>query len=296
MRLAIDVLPYYINALDVSDDGKIICGGSSIGEVYLSTDSGNTFNKIAEYCDWFVEAIGILNDGKILFQSDSLYLVTNYGEKKNAIKDSRLYALTIKQDKEGFIYLGSLSTYSMYRSNDGMNWTKLKGPLDGTPIKFDLDSLDNLYAFFGDGSIFKSQDRGDNWIRLTNNFYTTTIWSFAMDSKGNLFCGTQEEGLFYNKILIERENGIIKSYNLAQNYPNPFNATTQIEFVIPHTSNVIIKVYDVLGNEIETLVSEQKDEGKFRVIWYARKYSSGVYFYRLQAGEFIETKKMILLK
>jgi photosystem II stability/assembly factor-like uncharacterized protein len=294
-RLNVDVFPYYIHALDVSDDGKIICGGSSVGEVYLSTDSGNTFKRIAKYCDWFVDAIGILNDGKILFQSDSLYLVTNYGEKKNAIKDGRLYALAIEQDKEGVIYLGSITTYSIYRSNDCLNWTKIKTPIDGTPLKFELDSLDNLYAFFG-GTILKTQDQGESWIQLTNNFPSTSIWCYAMDSNGNLFCGTQEEGLFHNKIQITRDKGIIKSYNLAQNYPNPFNATTQIEYTLPTTSNVLIKIYDVLGREIETVVDEQKEEGKYRVIWNAAKYSSGIYFYQLQTGSFVETKKMILLK
>ena len=294
-RFEIDVSPYFINALDVSDDGKIICGGSSVGEVYLSTNGGSNFKRIAEECDWFVDAIGILNNGNILFQSDALYLATNNGEKVDAVNDARLYALAIEQDKEGFIYLGSIATYNIYRSNDGVNWTKLNTPIDGTPMKFEIDSLDNLYAFYNGGAIFKTQDRGGSWIQLTN-YLPSTIWCYAMDSNGNLYCGTQEAGLFYNKIQIKRENGIIQSFNLAQNYPNPFNAATQIEYTLPNTAYVIIKIYDVLGREIETVVNEQKAEGKYRVLWNASKYSSGIYIYRLQAGDFIETKKMVLLR
>jgi len=87
-----------------------------------------------------------------------------------------------------------------------------------------------------------------------------------------------------------------KSYNLAQNYPNPFNPVTTIKYSIPKTSNVLIKVFDVLGNEITILINEEKPVGTYELNWNAANLPSGVYFYRLQAGSFVETKKMILLK
>jgi hypothetical protein len=88
---------------------------------------------------------------------------------------------------------------------------------------------------------------------------------------------------------------------LKQNYPNPFNPSTTIRYSIPanvngQTSNVILKVYDVLGNEIATLVNEEKPAGTYEVTWYAGQLPSGVYFYQLKAGNFIDTKKMLLLK
>ena len=83
---------------------------------------------------------------------------------------------------------------------------------------------------------------------------------------------------------------------LSQNYPNPFNACTKIKYSIQQSSNVVIKVFDVLGNEIETLVKEEKPAGTYEVTWYAENLPSGVYFYQLRAGSFVETKKMILLK
>jgi len=86
------------------------------------------------------------------------------------------------------------------------------------------------------------------------------------------------------------------NFNLSPNYPNPFNPTTTIKYSIPKTSNVLIKVFDVLGNEITTLVNEEKPIGTYEVNWNATTLPSGVYFYRLQAGSFVETKKMILLK
>ncbi len=85
-------------------------------------------------------------------------------------------------------------------------------------------------------------------------------------------------------------------YSLSQNYPNPFNPSTKIQYSIPQSSNVTIKVFDILGNEIKTLVNEEKPIGTYKITWYAENLPSGIYLYKLQAGNFIETKKMILLK
>ena len=86
------------------------------------------------------------------------------------------------------------------------------------------------------------------------------------------------------------------SYQLYQNYPNPFNPGTQIKYSVPQTSQIQIKVFDVLGNEIETLVNEEKPTGTYELTWNAAALPSGIYFYRIQAGSFVNTKKMILLK
>jgi len=85
-------------------------------------------------------------------------------------------------------------------------------------------------------------------------------------------------------------------YELFQNYPNPFNPSTTIKYNLPEVSVVIIKVYDVLGREVSSLVNELKQPGKYEINFDASSLSSGTYFYRIQAGSFIETKKMVLLK
>jgi hypothetical protein len=86
------------------------------------------------------------------------------------------------------------------------------------------------------------------------------------------------------------------TYHLSQNYPNPFNPVTTIKYQIPELSFVALKVYDVLGNEVAILVNEEKPIGTYELTWNAENLSSGVYFYKLQAGSFVETKKMLLLK
>ena len=89
---------------------------------------------------------------------------------------------------------------------------------------------------------------------------------------------------------------MVNGYSLEQNYPNPFNPSTTIKYQIPELSFVTIKVYDVLGNEITTLVNEEKPAGNFEVEFNASNLTSGIYFYRIQAGDFVETKKMVLMK
>jgi len=85
-------------------------------------------------------------------------------------------------------------------------------------------------------------------------------------------------------------------YTLAQNYPNPFNPSTQISFAIPNSELVTLNIYDVLGKEVATLVDGAQSAGSYTVSFDASKLSSGIYFYTLKAGNFIETKKMILMK
>jgi len=93
-------------------------------------------------------------------------------------------------------------------------------------------------------------------------------------------------------------------FSLSQNYPNPFNPITKIKYTISQSSNVLIKVFDILGNEIETLINEKQPVGTYEVNWYAASMPSGVYFYQLRAVDpsissgqgFVETKKMVLLK
>ncbi|MBL8016525.1 MAG: T9SS type A sorting domain-containing protein [Ignavibacteria bacterium] len=85
-------------------------------------------------------------------------------------------------------------------------------------------------------------------------------------------------------------------FSLSQNYPNPFNPATNIKFEIPKTGFVSLKIFDMIGNEISSLVSESKPPGSYDVSWDASNFPSGVYFYELRAGEFTERKKMVLVK
>ncbi|MFZ1279501.1 MAG: T9SS type A sorting domain-containing protein, partial [Ignavibacteriaceae bacterium] len=86
------------------------------------------------------------------------------------------------------------------------------------------------------------------------------------------------------------------NFSLAQNYPNPFNPSTSIQYAISSGQLVTLKVYDVLGKEIATLVNEEKSVGSYEIGFNASHLASGIYYYQLRTGDYVETKKMILLK
>ena len=104
------------------------------------------------------------------------------------------------------------------------------------------------------------------------------------------------DGTFEYSPVIEVEAGMPRTFELGQNYPNPFNPTTLISYQLPVASEVSLKVYDVLGREVMTLVNGKQDAGSYNLNFNASNLSSGVYFYRLQAGSFVQTKKMMLVK
>jgi hypothetical protein len=86
------------------------------------------------------------------------------------------------------------------------------------------------------------------------------------------------------------------TFGLEQNYPNPFNPSTKITFGVPVKSHIVMKVFNALGSEVAILVNEEKPAGTYELTWNAEQLPSGIYFYRLQAGGFVETKKMVLMK
>jgi uncharacterized delta-60 repeat protein len=131
--------------------------------------------------------------------------------------------------------------------------------------------------------------------------------AIGMDGSGNVFVtGGTNVGGFNNMCTIKFAPGTIginpvsneipNGYSLSQNYPNPFNPVTNIEFAISNSAFVKLVVYNSLGKEVETLVSEDLTPGIYKADWNASEYPSGVYFYKISAGSFTETKRMILVK
>ncbi len=104
------------------------------------------------------------------------------------------------------------------------------------------------------------------------------------------------DGQFEYSNIIEVDAGLPKQFALEQNYPNPFNPTTVISYQLPVSGNVSLKLYDMLGKEVMTLVNGRQDAGAYTLTLNASTLSSGIYFYRLQSGSFVQTKKMILVK
>jgi len=118
----------------------------------------------------------------------------------------------------------------------------------------------------------------------------------AGTSLADLQANADEAKSYWQVVPVETEMNNHFTFELNQNYPNPFNPTTTIKYQIPELSFVTIKVFDVLGSEITTLVNEEKAIGSYEVEFDASRLSSGIYFYQLKSGDFVETKKMVLLR
>jgi endo-1,4-beta-xylanase len=138
-----------------------------------------------------------------------------------------------------------------------------------------------------------------------------TLWGYQQDQMWQVTCylvnsdGTSRPALNWlaqyikdNPITSVKETSskLPSSYELKQNFPNPFNPTTNIQYGIPKTSKVTLKIYDVLGRIVQTLVNTEQKPGNYSVTFNAQNLSSGVYFYRLEAGNYVSAKKLILIK
>lgn len=221
-------------------------------------------------------------------------------------------------DKNGNIYAIAIDTTAPYwrtlvsLDNDGnFRW---KYVLD------DYESLDFFQplicdaggtVYFGDGSghyFYAINSNGELlWIMPLIEQWQQVDNTGAIAEDGTLYLGVHDVSVFpgHQRTLIAikdtstsdlNESPKLLEYNLTQNFPNPFNPVTTIIYEMPERSYVTIKVYDVLGNDIATLVDEEKPAGSYEIEFNGRELSSGIYFYILTSGNFTSTKKLILLK
>jgi hypothetical protein len=126
---------------------------------------------------------------------------------------------------------------------------------------------------------------------------------FKVDILSNLFpCWSDTFSIIFERTAISSDNqGIPSRYKLCRNYPNPFNPTTAIEYAMPRNSEVVIKIFDLLGREVRTLVTGKHNAGNHQITWNGldntgSPVASGVYFYQMTAEGFSETRKLLLIK
>jgi hypothetical protein len=137
---------------------------------------------------------------------------------------------------------------------------------------------------------------------ITDTTFTATaiptgVYHWRVRAENAAGYGTFSTSRSFNRIVNSVADAELPlEFDLGQNYPNPFNPTTTIEFAIPKTSQVSLKIYNNIGEEVATLVSEEKTPGRYSVQWNGRGAASGVYYYRIVAGDFVVTKKLVLLK
>jgi photosystem II stability/assembly factor-like uncharacterized protein len=195
--------------------------------------------------------------------------------------------------------------------NKGVSWVNITGNLPNAAFSGMVPhpTNDNIMVAGSNIGMFKTTNGGASWFTWMNgmpdvNIITDLTWidSTAINGKFFVVAGTYGRSAWTREINGDDFTGIVKNNNspvefkLDQNYPNPFNPVTTISFELPRPARVKISVFDIQGKEIEVIVDKNETSGSYRVEWDAAKYSSGIYFYRITAGDFVQTKKMILVK
>ncbi len=205
----------------------------------------------------------------------------------------------------GRVFAGTDTAGAFYADYGEDDWSHIS-TIEASGVScFLVNEHPNVWMFSGPifagttgGGVFESKDWGQTWKQVNEGLTDLNVSALAADSLGYLYAAT-DSGIFksINSVdAISKANLPPQSFSLNQNYPNPFNPSTSISYEISTVSHVTLKVYDMLGREVQTLVNEKQSSGKYTVMFEGSKLSSGVYIYRLQAGGFTETKKMALIK
>jgi photosystem II stability/assembly factor-like uncharacterized protein len=312
-NLTVDTLMPVYNVLAVNDDTLFVATGA---DMYLrkSANGGQDWNILpVRTGEWekglffkinALLAIGVSSGSTVLYKS------LDYGESFESLYsgfttfdlNNPIYALS-----NGYAFLSSHGSglFGVIRSQDsGLNWEQVLFNDNIVPTIFSRE--DGLVIT----GTYVSSISDTNEVLISTNFGNTwtdivqpTMWGIYItdvnqDAQGNLFFGTSGEGLYEIEIItgVEDQSAKIFHFNLFQNYPNPFNPKTSIQYTVSGRQFISLKVYDLLGSEVATLVNEEKQSGNYEIEFDASSLTSGIYFYQLKAGEYIQTKKMILLK
>lgn len=264
------------------------CGANSLRSIsFINKDEG-----------WFVGERSTTPDVTIVHTTDG---GQTYETQINPTDpDIRLNSVSFADNQNG-IAAGVGSTI-LFTSDGGNNW--IERPVSNYRWQsVHLNQSGKAWAVGRNGIIAYSTDWGYTWSTQESGV-ACELWEvmFINDNEGWIVGG----GTGYPGVILHttnggvvsdvNENNIVTRFELIQNFPNPFNPNTKIKYSISQLSNVVIKIFDILGNEIETLISEEKSAGTYEITWYAKNLPSGVYFYQLRAKGFVETKKMILIK
>ena len=240
---------------------------------------------------------------KVEQTTDGGYMLA--GRKDGAIVgDSDFYLL--KTDSTGeFLWDKTYGGDEMDRAFTAMQTSDGGYILGGFTASFNVEYFDfYLVKTDPDGDTIWTKTYGGLWQEeiadieeAADGGYAAVGYTYSFGAGGNpniYFIKTDANGLISD--VGGHNNGNEIRFELKQNYPNPFNPSTKIKYSLLQSSDVELKVFDILGNEIETLINEEKPTGTYELTWYAKQLPSGIYFYQLRAGQYVETKKMVLMK
>lgn len=282
---------------------------SSTGSVVSSSNGGHDWSRPNDISlpSTNIYCLSAGSDGSIYAGTmfDGVFQTTDGGNFWNQVGlSSPLMFNTVRVlqiDPGGRMFAGTDSFGAYYSDNEGVDWTHIPSLGNSDISSFLVNQEGNYFAGTLDRGVFISTDRGETWTNVDQGLTDQNVLSILMDPQGYLYAGT-DSGVF-------RSTGVITAairttprvYSLKQNFPNPFNPATVISYKLPANSFVTLKVYDLIGREITTLVNGLELAGEHDVRFDGREYASGVYFYRIivltgSGPAITETRRMLLLK
>jgi len=284
----------------ISGNGSIIAVGNNYGYLRVYKWNGSTYNYLWEDQEppigsWNpIYAIDVSSDGKKIAAGAFITVNTNYsytGRIRYYETEHGNVPLWIHTDSGMVNYLSfSNNGKILCAATDGSLFTRSENNL----LIFNTNHKTNV-------PVFGVCDYGSFWKCSVSDDGTTVIGtgkgahSFEM-GWGNIFYNIHVDTSAMPIGIISKQNEIPKEFALHQNYPNPFNSASSIKIDIAKSGLVILKVYDISGREVKTLINENRDGGSYIISIDASELASGVYFYTIQAGTFKATKKMVLIK
>lgn len=248
-----------------------------------------------------------------IYNNAHIFRTTNGGANWQNITGSlpNRYPMDIAVDprnsKTVYVVYGGFGTGHIYKSsNGGSDWTNITGTLPDVPTTAVIvDPYNSNVIYVGnDITVYISTNGGLDWNSYNEGLPEAIFVSDLgiCNANGTIRVATHGNGLFERKLysvatsVPEELPPLPNSIVLNQNYPNPFNPATTISFTINQATFISLKIFDIRGKEITTLVNERKQPGEYRIQWNAENFPSGIYFCTIKAGKILITKKMMLVK
>ncbi len=267
---------------------------------FLSTNAGLSWSGRVDHP--YIYSILVHGATMYAAANNGIYKSTNNGTSWSSISAGLPFFLLSYQilSINDTLYICSNGEGVFRSTNDGASWEPRNNGLSSSALSV-ISLAGNqsllLAGTFFDG-VFVSTDRGANWTSINQGLTSLTV-SWLTIKPPYAFAGVN--GIWRRLLTdlvtsVESERGDLMNFALQQNYPNPFNPSTVIQFSLPHSEFVSISVFNLLGERVAKLVSDRLVAGTHATEWNATHLPAGVYFCRMQAGEYTDTKKLILLK
>ncbi len=296
-------------AYSVFEDNGIIFSGIYNG-IYRSTDNCETWNLSnvsMEHSDVdaFYKFHGELYAGRDAINPPALYKSTDTGLMWSTVNVWNNFPVSVFcfYSEADTLFVGT-AVGMWYTTNNGLNWTNRNSGLSLDPYVSSIAKSGNAMIAslkFGGSGVFRSFNNGIQWEEITDNLPFLNEISKLLIYNNKVYAATSNKIWFrdLNEIITSVDpigNSFPEKYSLYQNYPNPFNPNTIINYELRIKNYTKLEIFDINGKEVATLVDENQNAGRYSVKFDGSNLSSGIYFYKLSAGNYNETKRMLLLK